>query len=184
MTTATCSVPDCDKPVKRPRTGFCYAHYMKNYRYGTPTPVHAPTWLDLHGARYGTLTVVERVGKAWRCVCDCGGERLVMAGELNRTGDGVTCGDRTIHYRADTVGYTGAHARCVTDFGKASTHPCVDCGHPAYHWSYNHTDPDELYAHGLCAHPVAYSLDTTHYSPRCVPCHKRYDLHRTTANDS
>lgn len=30
----TCSVNGCDLPVKRKRSGLCYGHYMKMWRYG------------------------------------------------------------------------------------------------------------------------------------------------------
>jgi hypothetical protein len=178
----TCKVSDCDTPIKR--GGYCYAHYMKNWRYGTPTPVHEPTWVDITGQRFGTLTVQHRVGSRWLCLCDCGQKRHASAGELNRTGDMNTCGDRTKHYRLDTAGYGAAHRRCTTDRGCIATHTCIDCDGQAQHWSYNHTDPDErLGKAGNFDQPVPYSLDPSHYSPRCIPCHKRFDLkHLRTAS--
>ena len=176
MTNATCSLADCDKPIKR--SGFCYGHYMKNWRYGTPTPTFAPGWVDIRGHRFGTLVVRERSGSRWVCDCDCGRVRLVSAGELNRDGDSSTCGDRRTHHRREDAGYTAAHQRCRSDRGLVQLHSCIDCGAPAQHWSYNHDDPDERLAHGLSAKAIAYSLDPNHYSPRCVRCHKRFDLGR------
>jgi hypothetical protein len=179
MSDGTCSLPDCEKPTKR--AGFCYGHYMKNWRYGTPTPEFEPGWVDIKGQRFGALVVKERAGSHWLCVCDCGRERLTSAGELNRTGDAASCGDRRAHRRMDDAGYTAAHQRCRSDRGRVQLHACIDCGRPAQHWSYNHDDPDERLAYGLSANPVAYSLEPAHYSPRCVSCHKRFDLGR---NDS
>lgn len=176
MTNGTCSLPNCDKPVKR--GGYCYGHYMKNWRYGTPTPEFSPNWQDIRGQRFGTLVVLVREGLKWRCVCDCGRERLVPAGDLNRAGEAATCGDRTTHRRLDNAGYTAAHQRCRQDRGRVQEHDCIDCGRAAQHWSYNHDDPDELMAEGLSSRPVAYSLNPVHYSPRCVSCHKRFDLGR------
>lgn len=178
MSNDTCCVDGCDRPVKR--KSLCYAHYMKNWRYGTPTPEHPPTWVDLRGQRFGTLVVQVRVGSKWSCLCDCGDSRLVSAGELNRTGERNTCGADGRHLSGD-VGYTAAHDRCRRVHGPIREHVCVDCGKQARHWSYNHDDPDELLAHGLSARPVAYSVDPAHYSPRCVPCHKRFDLGRKDA---
>lgn len=175
----TCSLPDCDKPLKR--MGYCYGHYMKSWRYGTPTPVSSPGWVDIRGQRFGTLVVVSRSDFRWLCACDCGGERLVSAGDLNRVGDESTCGDRKVHRRRDDAGYTAAHQRCRSDRGRVQEHPCIDCGNPAQHWSYNHDDADERIAYGLSANGVAYSLDPDHYSPRCVSCHKVFDLHRPDA---
>jgi hypothetical protein len=180
MTNATgCAVIDCDRPVKR--RGYCYGHYMKAWRYGTPTPIFDPAWQDIRGQRFGTLVVSERIGRQWLCACDCGRDRLASAGELNRTGEAATCGDRRTHRRLDEAGYTAAHERCRSDRGPVQTHTCVDCGGPAQHWSYDHDDPDERLAHGLSANPVAYSLNPEHYSPRCVSCHKRFDLGRLDA---
>ena len=182
MPNATCSLPDCESPVRN--KGFCYGHYMKNWRYGTPTPEFDPSWVDIRGQRFGMLVVVDRVANQWRCTCDCGRERLALAGDLNRYGDVATCGDRATHRRTDDAGYGAAHGRLNQDRGRAKTHACIDCSNPAQHWSYNHDDPDELIAYGLSANGVAYSLDPSHYSPRCVPCHKRFDLHRIDAASS
>ncbi len=182
MPNPTCSLPDCDKPLKR--AGYCYGHYMKNWRYGTPTPDHRPTWVDLRGQRFGTLIVMQRQGAKWRCLCDCGRERLTPAGDLNRSGDGSSCGDRATHWRTDDAGYGAAHERCRSDYGPILSRRCIECGEQARHWSYNHDDPDERLAYGLSAKPIAYSLNPDHYSPRCVPCHKRFDLAHINATPS
>jgi hypothetical protein len=179
MTNATCSLPDCENPIKR--RGFCYSHYMKAWRYGTPTPAFAPAWIDIRGQRFGTVVVIERHEMSWLVRCDCGRERIAAAGELNRTGDATTCGHRATHYRLDDAGYSAAHQRVRQDRGHIRQHSCIECGGQARHWSYDHDDPDERLAHGLSARPVAYSLDPSHYSPRCVPCHKAFDLGRIDA---
>lgn len=174
----TCSVEACSKPIKRSK--YCYGHYMKNWRYGTPEPFWPDRWVDEIGNRYGTLVVCVREGSKWLCKCDCGETRLASAGELHRTGERNTCGTPGKHL-SDDVGYNGAHARIVSMHGTAKNHNCFDCGEPALHWSYNHSDPDEKVAVGLSANPVAYSTDPAHYSARCVPCHKAYDLGRRAA---
>jgi hypothetical protein len=52
----------------------------------------------------------------------------------------------------------------------------------ARHWSYNHDDPHELMGtSGYSTSPIPYSLSTAHYSPRCVPCHKTFDLNHIHA---
>lgn len=175
MTDITCKVENCEKPLKQ--RGFCYAHYMKNWRYGTPTPVHGPKWIDIRGQRFGTLVVVDRVGRQWRCLCDCGNERLANAGCLNREGARNTCGVEGAHMRR-YVGYGAAHERVRRSRGDARSHPCVDCGAPARHWAYDHSDPDEMTQDVGSKSLVAYSVKVEHYDPRCVPCHKRFDLGR------
>lgn len=178
----TCSLSTCDKPVKR--AGYCYGHYMKNWRYGTPEPVFAPRWDDLRGQRFGSLVVTDqRVGRFWICKCDCGATTRADTGNLNR-GSKISCGDSKAHHRKDFVSYSGAHERVRNDRGPADRLPCVGCNRPAQHWSYNHDDPDELHEDGLTSRrTVAYSQKPDHYSPRCVTCHKRFDLDRIDAQD-
>lgn len=72
----------------------------------------------------------------------------------------------------DGIKYNAAHDRIRVRRGRAVDHPCVDCGRQAMHWSYNHSDPNEQTCEGL-----PYSTDANHYSPRCVPCHKAFDLY-------
>ena len=176
MNNGTCPVDGCEKPLKR--AGYCYGHYMKNWRYGTPTPDHGPKWDDITGRRFGTLVVLERAGEQWRCQCDCGRVRKVNAGDLNRAGDATTCGHRPTHHRKETVGYGAAHGRVRSDRGDVAAMACRDCGSPARHWSYDHDDPDEMVSDDPRTAGIAYSLNPDHYSPRCVPCHKRFDLDR------
>lgn len=168
---AHCKVDGCLDLIKR--HGFCYAHYMKDWRYGTPTPVHTPWLKDLSGARYGTLTVDRFEDGKWICECDCGRTRLVTAGELKRTGERNTCGDRSVHRRGNDAGYGAAHQRVYRDRGKATDYDCADCGEQAKQWSYNHDDQNEKFDESM---GLKYSLDPAHYSPRCVPCHKSFDL--------
>lgn len=180
MTNRTCTVEGCVKATRS--KDLCYAHYMKLWRYGTPTPMHPARWEDLAGRRIGSLIVVERIGghgSFWSCRCDCGGQAKVRAGDLNR-GTTSTCG-APVHLRHDDAEYGAAHGRCRSELGSASLHLCVTCGSPAQHWSYNHNDPDERYSTIERIAGIAYSLKPEHYSPRCVPCHKRFDLDRIDA---
>lgn len=171
----TCRVDGCEQPVKRVRSGYCYGHYMKNWRYGTPTPVFEPTYTDVSGQRFGTLVATSRQGRFWVCDCDCGATRLATTNALRQFGDSNTCGTPGRHL-ADTCGYSAAHNRVRRLRGAASNRQCVDCGVGAFHWSYDHSDPDELMAHGRSGRPMAYSAKIEHYVPRCVSCHKRHDL--------
>ena len=171
MGDTTCSLKTCSEPTKR--MGLCYGHYMKQWRYGTPTPDFPPRYTDLTGRRFGNLTVIERVGSTWACRCDCGAETNVRAGDLNR-GTVESCGDRSTHRRIESPGYGAVHDRLRVDRGNARDFRCVDCDQPAFHWSYDHCDPNELHT----PEGYAYSVDPDHYLPRCVPCHKRFDLDR------
>lgn len=168
MRNDTCTHPECGKPVRRKE--LCYGHYMKLWRYGTTNPDHPQRWADYTGQRFGSLVATTRAPNgAWHCTCDCGASTTARVGDLRR-GSISTCG-ALLHRRQQDAGYSAAHARCETDRGPAKSHQCIDCGQQAQHWSYDHTDP-----HGRTDSGYAYSLDPTHYSPRCVSCHKRFDL--------
>ena len=179
--TTPCPVEGCPKSAYR--KGYCYAHYMKNWRYGTPTPNHPKRWQDIAGNRYGSLVAVERVGHRWRCQCDCGNETHVTPGSLN-TGQTRSCGDIRAHRWKDDIGYFSAHSRVYAQLGAASEHTCVDCKKQARHWSYNHQGNDELTEVIEGKYLVAYSTDPAQYEARCVPCHKRFDLDRKNATFS
>ena len=175
MDKSTCSIGACGKPVKR--QDLCYGHYMKKWRYGTPEPVHPSRWRDFTGERLGTLVYVERLENGrWRCECDCGATRIASVGDLNRAGGSSTCGIPGRHL-SDDVGYTTAHQRVYSQRGQARNYACVDCAEQAQHWSYSHDDPKEKLTL-IDGYEVAYSTDPSHYSPRCVSCHKFYDLGR------
>lgn len=73
--------------------------------------------------------------------------------------------------------YSAAHRRVRAEKGPASALSCLDCLRPAAHWSYVGGDPNELVDD---ARGSAYSLDLSRYVPRCVPCHKKFDLNQPT----
>lgn len=175
-----CAVPECEKETRR-RSPYCYAHYMKNWRYGTPTPVHAKFREDLTGLKTGKLTVVRHHSSGkWVCVCECGSEVVKATSDLNRSvkrNGAASCGS-VLCRRAEIVGYSAAHTRVRVERGPAAAHACVDCGKPAQHWSYCHSDPNELISTEPGAFGLPYSCDSSYYAPRCVQCHKNFDLER------
>jgi hypothetical protein len=71
----------------------------------------------------------------------------------------------------DDITYSGMHDRLRRWRGSASQHRCADCGNQAKQWSYDHADPNEKQSE-----EGPYSAKTAHYVPRCVRCHKAYDL--------
>jgi len=132
-------------------------------------PRYQNQFVDLIGRRFGLLIVTHRDGTRWACICDCGATTLVHPGDLNR-GSARSCGCRSHPRRADAT-YLTVHERLRTDRGSARQYECSNCASPAFHWAYDHTDPDELMsAYG------AYSLNPERYHPYCVPCHKAFDL--------
>lgn len=142
---------------------------------------------DLIGQRFSRLTVVtrdgsSRQGRTWACLCDCGAVTIVATRAL-RSGNTTSCGcywreqvSRRMVARnsREIVTYKGAHLRVARVNGPAGERCCVDCGHVAAEWSYNHHDPDAISdRHGL------FSLNPHYYEPRCRPCHKEFDAKKT-----
>lgn len=162
-----CELDDCSR--NHYRAGLCASHYMKRYRYGDPNHVLASRATDIAGRRFGSLVALRRDDGMWICQCDCGNQRAIRIGDLNR-GSAVTCGERPTHPYKATVTYAGAHDRVTATKGRAAEHACIDCGSQAEHWSYDHADTAELTEAGL-----PYSTDPAHYDPRCIRCHRRFD---------
>jgi hypothetical protein len=175
---STCSVDGCPKPESQKR-GLCGSHYMRQYRYGSATFQPPRQHVDLKGQRFGALTAREFVPSTpgrttmWLCDCDCGRTTHVRPGDLNR-GSIRSCNARE-HHLEDTAEYGAAHDRIARTRGLARDHTCVDCGRRAAQWSYDHTDPNERLSTTIEGAPP-FSLDAGHYQPRCVPCHKTFDL--------
>ncbi|MFN3585201.1 AP2 domain-containing protein [Phenylobacterium sp.] len=70
--------------------------------------------LDLAGSRYGLLTVLEFAGnqgsvRLWRCICDCGQERVVRQTNL-RSGHTTSCG---CVYRASIAARSLTHGQAT-----------------------------------------------------------------------
>lgn len=177
----TCSVVSCESPHFG--RGYCNKHY-KRWRK-TENPLVARNYgADMSGQRFGRLTVIARSDEPstdpkWTARCECGVITTVRANKL-RSGHTRSCGC----FRAETIGalrrqevvdYAGAHDRVKVARGPAKLHPCVDCGARARDWSYDQLDPGELIAQNDHGRGCAYSLNVSHYQPRCKPCHAAFD---------
>lgn len=157
-------------------------------------------YASLVGERFGRLVVLARgetytspKGKKmgrWTCVCDCG-KSLTVLGQSLRTGHTRSCGcllrdvtsERSSRrgplnhtWRGDDIGYQAAHLRVKKARGSAVEHPCIDCGGTAREWSYTGGCPRELVAGDGPWRGITYSPDPERYVPRCVPCHRRFDM--------
>jgi len=146
---------------------------------------HEERRTDLTGQRFGRLVVIEYAGlnsyprATWLCRCECGVEITVASHHL-KDGETVSCGCRQREVMAlrptwlikPIVGYVAAHSRVKYLHGSASTHSCVGCGKQAEDWSYDKQDPAQL----IDPRGRPFSLDPTHYVPRCRSCHHVFDL--------
>lgn len=139
---------------------------------------------SLVGKRFGRLVVIAFAGldsyprATWMCRCDCGVTRVIRGSHLT-AGETVSCGcyGREAVSRSrkadlhEVVGYTAAHGRVKVLHGLAGIHLCVDCFGSAMDWSYDHEDPNEL----VDARGRPYSMNPSHYWPRCRSCHTNFD---------
>lgn len=72
-----------------------------------------------------------------------------------------------------TKSYEQMHAGLFWARGKASSHLCVGCGEPGYHWAYLHNAGKiEL----LSPNGSPYSEDFNHYASMCLSCHRKFDI--------
>ena len=188
----TCAVAGCESAhVAR---GYCEKHYRKFRKYSDPTADRRRQRLfcaiDGCGARVHGHVMCTKHYLRWRNHGDprhvrpdnteC---RVEYCMNMPRSRSNDLCemhyyrarrhGDPTIllDRRKAEAGYRAAHGRIQSDRGRASERSCVDCGERAQHWSYMHTDPNER----LSPTGQPYSLDTSHYEPRCAPCHAVFD---------
>jgi hypothetical protein len=76
-------------------------------------PVNGNRAQELTGQRFGRLVVVEYAGRSprggatWRCLCDCGNERVIHAGALTRTAQPTrSCGCLAVDHHPKTHGHT------------------------------------------------------------------------------
>ena len=148
-----CTIGECQTQVHG--HGMCSKHYQRSRSHGDA----------LYEQPIITQCRVESCERSTRSkskdLCEMHYYRIRRHGSA----------DVQIDTRQPHVKYKAAHARVWVDKGKASTHDCVDCGGQAYHWSYTHGDPDELYA----ATGQPYSLSSNNYEPRCRSCHAIFD---------
>lgn len=77
-------------------------------------------------------------------------------------------------YKWGDGGYRPVHQWLNRTLGAAHTHSCSDCGKPAEEWSYQHNSADEI----IDDLGRAYCKDPACYTPRCIPCHRRFDKAR------
>ena len=169
-----CSVEFCDRPRRSSGVGLCEGHYYQRRRGKPFTPLRR---------RKPTSTPCEVDG------CDESGftGRWCPKHEarIRRHGDpnaytphrerGYRRWDASPMWTGDEATASAIHQRLASIRGKASAHRCVGCGGQAAHWSYNHDDPDERWSDEV-GRERWYSVKLDYYSPRCVSCHKRYDL--------
>ena len=160
---APCKIEGCAKPSRG--RGWCGTHWLRWRKHGDPMivlrtgidfQVKPPCAVDgcprPHHAKGYCSTHLDRVNKH--------GDPSVVTPITGRP------------LKGEFPKWAAVHKRLSRKRGRAAEHECVDCGGPAKEWSYTYGSPDEL----IDANGLRYSLDLDVYKPRCVPCHRRYDL--------
>lgn len=187
-TETTCAYPPCER---EPRArGWCRGHYLQWYRgaelsslrgrrgscrvQGCDELTCGRGYCNRHYRQWQNVPRIAKV-RRWCSVDGC--DRLSVGhtfcpmhfqrwkkhGDVHKVMLAMGSGD--------DITNSAAHSRVKALHGLASTHQCIDCGGRAAHWSYDHGDPNEKQSED-----GPYSVNPEHYDPRCVPCHKVFDL--------
>lgn len=182
MTSGTCTVLNCGKPRRTSRSPYCEMHYYRLRRTGQLTARPQPqrelrrALAEKDPTAILTCSVKEcdqpaRTGG----MCEKHYTRVLRHGDVHafthQRDRNLPRGPANVRWAGDGIGYDGMHQRVHAAKGSASSRPCVECGGPANQWSYDHADPEER-----MGDKGAYSLTVEHYVPRCVSCHKKFDL--------
>lgn len=169
----TCSVSNCGSLVKS--KGMCQKHYFRMWRNGTLELTHPQR--EQRGICIVNDCDKRDVGPHGLCDKHLSRQKRNGHHEVLR---GVTpkWGSDNPAWRNDECGYGAAHDRVMRRRGAASDHRCVSCNEPAQQWAYNHADPNEKIAQSGYGEGCAYSTNPDMYEPKCIPCHKRFDLQK------
>lgn len=162
MNDHTCVIEGCARDIKK--RSMCGMHYLRWWKTGDAGSARSDREIRAD-ERAVAKCPVEGCGQPPRP----GGKNLceMHYGRIRRNGDPNT----VINMRREDAAYRSAHSRVRRDRGAAREYQCIDCGTQAQHWSYAHTDSNELKSPG----GQPYSLDPQHYEPRCVVCHWAFD---------
>lgn len=171
-----CTADDCPNPPRSRTARYCEMHYYRLRRNGKLEVDHPQR------ESRGECTV-DGCG-----LDDCGPHGLCPKHRARqvRHGDPLAYRPNPLPSGPDNKSWTGeqatnkaVHQRLRKLRGSARHYACVDCGGPAAHWSYDHKASDERY----CPEHGPYTTNLDHYEPRCVSCHKRYDLNKIKGSE-
>ena len=172
MANGTCSIDGCERPTKN-RRGWCEAHYYRIRRTGDPQ-VDVPVVEKTTGPRPCSVPGCETIISKGR-YCSKHSARFHRHGDpsiVKKAGSpDQPRGPDSPTWGGDSIAYSTMHSRLKKYRGKASEFACVDCGGPAYDWSYVHGCPDEI----TDGRGLAWCPHLECYRPRDKVCHKAYD---------
>lgn len=172
-----CVVEGCDRLGQCSANGdwVCLMHYKRWVRHGSALVTKQ---------RYGAPNPNKRVcavDGCWDLEDGAAGMCKLHDTRRRRHGDPTVVirhrdrnfprGSDNHNWSGDSATYSAVHQRLRKTRGPASKSVCVDCGEAAAQWSYDRSCPRER-----SAPEGPYSVDLDRYVPRCVPCHKMFDL--------
>lgn len=203
MPDGTCTIEDCEKPIKC--RGLCNMHYRRWWRRGGDTDtgptesqprctvdscdrprrlrgrcrMHYQQWRqedDDHEVCVVEDCVNPQEARGWCNTHYLRWRRCGTTAEVPRP----SLSDHH-NWGGDDVKCAAVHARLRRTFGPASDYTC-GCGEPAVDWAYDHGCPNErieiMTKTGGRQVSVPFSTDLDRYEPMCRTCHRRFDLDR------
>jgi hypothetical protein len=166
---AECKIEGCTK--RSAGRGWCSTHWLRWRKHGDPLYVTPRTEYNVE-RRIGCLVDGCDAPHHAHGYCTRHATRFVRYGNPLEPQHQPT--GRPLDNDRPT--YTAIHRRLTRTRGKASAYACVDCGAEAREWSYDGGDPDEYQVPAKTLRGwMAVTENLQAYSPRCVPCHRRYD---------
>lgn len=150
-----CTVDECERQVRSRFAGLCDKHYHRLRRTGSTQDRD----------QYPSECSVEDCAKPSSARGYCG----MHYWRLRKHGDTSYVMPHNPNWTGADGSYGAVHQRLNNTRGSARMYKCVDCGQQARQWSYDRRGGT---VSALCPHET----DLDRYVPRCVPCHKRFDL--------
>ena len=171
MSNSTCSIDGCGRGHLA--HGLCSMHYARLRRLG-----EAGSAGSMRAGGAGDPCKVDGCSRDYLAIgfCKLHYQRWAKWGDPMKDDTESRHGEGHPLWVGDSASYHTAHRRIFYKRGSTAGHECVDCGEEAAEWSYDHNDPHEK--QGLCTRGIqvlTYSPDPYHYSPRCRPCHRKFD---------
>lgn len=165
-----CAAMGCQVPPRSTYAQYCENHYYRLRRTGSlddPRYIKGTTCMA-EGCESEALVSVDQSDRSKGGWCRMHFLRLKTRGDLNFEFKG----ENNNNWTGDEATTGAVHQRIRTMRGKATSWSCTDCARPAAHWSYDRTDPDQKHD----PEKGPYSIDIDRYFPRCVSCHKNFDM--------
>lgn len=166
MSRAACRIDGCEKESRG--RGLCATHWARWRKHGDPLVVKK-AGVDFNVATRCKVDGCDRTVKA-QSFCQKHYDRARKHGDPLHV-EPIT--GRPLVGEFPT--WAAIHKRLDRTRGKARAQSCVDCGGTAAEWSYDNADPGELVGK-VGRFEMRYSLDLSHYIPRCTPCHRLFDM--------